>query len=302
MDSKEENNADGDRRHMAAENSDTVALNKKRVHRVSFAEMTSVYFFDRNEEFNETSQVETAKMVDDSPTGFRLRGLSERGKVFAGEDDGGDSLEDEIMEMQRLTLEALDKKILTLTRIFHSCCKLKAEPGVGETITMVTEQLAKKTPHRFIRLDTQVRVVQGMTSLNGQHNVILNHLDLIIQSIRLIVGPKSSVRSSFKLNETNITKNFPNMDACIALWFVFNAETAHKYVGTKTLVPSLLLGSLLDVVEEVQTAQTEFQNLTLSSFSPLSVVLYALQLRILWGGSLKAKQAPVDEFLLHQDT
>ncbi|XP_041992433.1 uncharacterized protein LOC121743251 [Salvia splendens] len=185
---------------------------------------------------------------------------------------------DKLTTTMRLTLEALDKKILTLTRIFHSCCKLKAEPGVGETITMVTEQLAKKTPHRFIRLDTQVRVVQGMTSLNGQHNVILNHLDLIIQSIRLIVGPKSSVRSSFKLNETNITKNFPNMDACIALWFVFNAETAHKYVGTKTLVPSLLLGSLLDVVEEVQTAQTEFQNLTLSSFSPLSVDRFNLML------------------------
>lgn len=56
----------------------------------------------------------------------------------------------------RQTLEALDRKILTLKRMFHSCCKLKAEPGVGETITLVTEHLAKKTSRRFIRLDTQV--------------------------------------------------------------------------------------------------------------------------------------------------
>ncbi|XP_057792894.1 uncharacterized protein LOC131009519 isoform X2 [Salvia miltiorrhiza] len=176
----------------------------------------------------------------------------------------------------RQALEALDRKILTLTRTFHSCCKLKAEPGVGETITLVTEHLAKKTSCRMIRLDTQMWVVQGMASSNGQHNVILNHLDLITQSIKIILGPTSSVRSSFKLNETNITKNFPNMDACIAFGFVFNAETARKYIGAKTLVQetqvtSSLLGSLLDVFEEVQTARMEFQNLTQSSFSSPSV-------------------------------
>ncbi|KAL1555438.1 hypothetical protein AAHA92_11176 [Salvia divinorum] len=176
----------------------------------------------------------------------------------------------------RQALDALDRKILTLTRTFHSCCKLKAEPGVGETITLVTEHLAKKTSHRFIRLDTQMWVVQGVSSLNGQHNVILNHLDLIIQSIKIIVGPASSVRSSFKLNEKNITKNFPNMEACLAFGFVFNTETAHKYVGARTLVQetqvtSALLGSLLDIVEEVQTAHTEFHNLTQARFSSPSV-------------------------------
>ncbi|XP_042005301.1 uncharacterized protein LOC121754038 isoform X1 [Salvia splendens] len=176
----------------------------------------------------------------------------------------------------RQTLEALDRKILTLKRTFHSCCKFKAEPGVGETITLVTEHLAKKTSRRFIRLDTQMWVVQGLSSLNGQHKVILNHLDLIIQSIQIIAGPTSSVRSSFKLNETNITKNFPNMDACIAFQFVFNTDTAHKYASAKNLVQetqvtSSLLGSLLDVVEEVQTAHIEFQNLTQTCFSSPSV-------------------------------
>ncbi|XP_042009596.1 uncharacterized protein LOC121758241 [Salvia splendens] len=176
----------------------------------------------------------------------------------------------------RQTLEALDRKILTLKRTFHSCCKLKAEPGVGETITLVTEHLAKKTSRRFIRLDTQMWVVQGLSSLNGQHKVTLNHLDLIIQSIQIIAGPTSSVRSSFKLNETNIKKNFPNMDACIAFQFVFNTDTAHKYVSAKNLVQetqvtSSLLGSLLDVVEEIQTAHIEFQNLTQTCFSSPSV-------------------------------
>lgn len=31
------------------------------------------------------------------------------------------------------------------------------------------------------------------------------------------------------------SQNFPNIDACIAFGFVFNSETACKYVGAKTL-------------------------------------------------------------------
>lgn len=172
--------------------------------------------------------------------------------------------------------EAVDRKILNLMRTFHACCKLKAEPGIGETTAAVNKCLIEKTSCRFIRLDMQMWMVQGMASVNGQHNVILNYLDFVVQSIKIIVGPTSSVRSSFKLNETNITKNFPNMDACIAFGFVINAETARKYVGARTLaqetqVTSLLLGSLLDVVEELQIAQAEFRNLTQSSFSSPSV-------------------------------
>ncbi|KAL1560934.1 hypothetical protein AAHA92_11088 [Salvia divinorum] len=107
MDSKEDHKDDGYRRHLAAENSDTVTLNKKRARRVSFAEMTSVHIFDRVGEFNETSQVEIAKIADDSPAELRLRGLQKRGKVFGGEDDVGDRLKDEIMEMQRSFLQPI---------------------------------------------------------------------------------------------------------------------------------------------------------------------------------------------------
>lgn len=106
MDSKEETNADSNRRVMAAENSDTVA--KKRVRRVSFAaEMTSVHFFDRDEEYNETPMVGTAKILDDSPAGLGFGRLSERVKEFGGEDDGDDNIDDEEMEMRRLFLRPI---------------------------------------------------------------------------------------------------------------------------------------------------------------------------------------------------
>lgn len=56
----------------------------------------------------------------------------------------------------RQDLEAVDRKILNLTRTFHACCKLKAEPGIGETIAAVNKRLIEKTSYRFIRLDMQV--------------------------------------------------------------------------------------------------------------------------------------------------
>lgn len=108
MDFKDEVSAEASRRDMAAENSDAVALTKKRARRVSFAaEMTSVHIFDRDEEFNETPSVAAANMTDDSPAEFGFGGLSERSKEFGGEDDGEYNLEDEVMEMQRSFLRPI---------------------------------------------------------------------------------------------------------------------------------------------------------------------------------------------------
>ncbi|XP_020555090.1 uncharacterized protein LOC105178718 isoform X2 [Sesamum indicum] len=185
--------------------------------------------------------------------------------------DGHEVCHEKLTAM-RHALEALDRKILTLKGTFHACCKLKAEQSCDDTIALVNEQLIKRASCRFIRLDMQMWVVHSVGSVNGQHNIVLNYLDFIFQSIKVIVGPTSSAATSFKLNEANIIKNFPNLDACTAFTFVFNAERARKYVGAKTLVQetqvtSSLLGTLLDVVEEVQLAQMELQNLTQSNFS-----------------------------------
>ncbi|KAL0400257.1 UNVERIFIED_CONTAM: hypothetical protein Sradi_2369000 [Sesamum radiatum] len=187
--------------------------------------------------------------------------------------DGHEVCHEKLTAM-RQAVEALDRKILNLKGTFHACCKLKAQQSCDDTIALVNEQLIKRASCRFIRLDMQMWVVHSVGSVNGQqHNVVLNYLDFIFQSIKVIVGPTSSAATSFKLNETNIIKNFPNLDACTAFRFVFNAENAaRKYVGAKTLVQetqvtSSLLGTLLDVVEEVQLAQMELQNLTQSNFS-----------------------------------
>ncbi|CAA3028085.1 Hypothetical predicted protein [Olea europaea subsp. europaea] len=114
----------------------------------------------------------------------------------------------------RQALEASERKITNLNKTFHVSCKLKGEPSCGDTIALVNEHLMKRACGRFIRLYMQ--------------NVVLNYLVFAIQSLKVNVGPASTIAISFKLNDGNIIKNFPNMDACSALRIFYLQIRTHK--------------------------------------------------------------------------
>lgn len=91
-----------------SEGGTTAALQKKRLRRVSFAEMTSVHFFDRDDEYNETPQEEPAKEVgNDSEEKIDLLGFGEL------EDSKGDDEEDKDGEV-----ESDDEELDDLRRSF----------------------------------------------------------------------------------------------------------------------------------------------------------------------------------------
>ncbi|KAL3618256.1 hypothetical protein CASFOL_038577 [Castilleja foliolosa] len=75
---------------MATENSDTMAVQRKRARRVSFAETTSIRLFIRDKESDET---ETARVRDDS--------------LFGGLDGDNDDNEDEEMDMRNTFLHPI---------------------------------------------------------------------------------------------------------------------------------------------------------------------------------------------------
>ncbi|OMO89665.1 hypothetical protein COLO4_19656 [Corchorus olitorius] len=198
---------------------------------------------------------------------------------FAGNIKGAS---DKVTTM-KYEVESLEKKIKNLTKSFHIHCKLKGEPGSPETIELVNDHLKKKACCRYIRQDMQSWEVDDLRNMNGHHNVLLNYHGFINQSFKLNTSPNSSIIVANKLNDTNISKNFPNMDACSAFAFVFNHESTKKYVGPKSLAQetqrtSSLLRNLLDVVEEVQIARLEIRNLTLTSFRSPSAEQLDLQL------------------------
>ncbi|XP_075518696.1 uncharacterized protein LOC142552769 isoform X2 [Primulina tabacum] len=189
----------------------------------------------------------------------------------------------EKLAAMRSVLEASERKISNFNRNFRAFCKIKTEPGCGDTIALVNEHFMKRAYRRFARRDMQMWVVHSVDSMNYRHDIVLDYLGLVVQRIKVVVGPTASTSFSFEANDTYLMKNFPNMDAYTAVKFVLNAEIKCKYAGSKTLVreiqvTSSLIGTLLDVFEEVHLAQIEFQNLTESSFCSPSVEQLVLKL------------------------
>ncbi|KAK9284775.1 hypothetical protein L1049_023952 [Liquidambar formosana] len=187
------------------------------------------------------------------------------------------------MATMRQEIEASERKIKHLTNSFHTLCKMKGELSCADTIELVNDHLKKRACCRFIRHDLQSWEIDDLESRNGHHNVVINYHGFIFQRFTVNADPVSSIVISNKLNNINITKNFPNMDACIAFEFVLKAETSSKYVGQRsfaqeTQITSSLICNMLDVVEEVQLAGVELRNLTETRFHSPSAEQLDLQL------------------------
>ncbi|MCD7470466.1 hypothetical protein HAX54_010368 [Datura stramonium] len=135
-------------------------------------------------------------------------------------------------------LEISERKVANLTRSLHSSLKLKGEPNCADTIISVKEHLMRRSCCRFLRQDMQKCVIQNVRKGNGHYNVILNHLGLLVQSLKVTVGPDPSIIISNNLNDLLITKNFPNINACAALRFVLKAEISKK-LGARTLAQEM---------------------------------------------------------------
>ncbi|KAL3363644.1 hypothetical protein AABB24_012746 [Solanum stoloniferum] len=182
-------------------------------------------------------------------------------------------------------LKISERKVATLTRSLHSSLKLKGEPNCADTIISVKEHLMRRSCCRFLRQDMQMFVIQNVRKGNGHYDIILNYLDVLVQSLKVTVGPNPSIIISNNLNDPLITKNFPNINACAALRFVLKAEISKKF-GARTPAQEMqvtrsLLGNALDVVAEVQKAQTQFRNLADITFSAPTVEKLKLQLHFM---------------------
>ncbi|KAK1568340.1 hypothetical protein Q3G72_023333 [Acer saccharum] len=176
---------------------------------------------------------------------------------------------DKVTSMRQV-VETLDRKIKNIVKS-RTYGKMKGEPSCAETIAALNDHLKKKMLCRSIRQDLQLWEIDDLERRNGHHNLILNYCGFICQRFAIIGDSALSIISS-KVNESNITKNFPNMDACTAFSFVFAAESTKKSVYSKSLAQetqttSSLLLNLQNVVEEVQLARIEIRSLMQTIFN-----------------------------------
>ncbi|XP_061337135.1 uncharacterized protein LOC133284162 [Gastrolobium bilobum] len=186
-----------------------------------------------------------------------------------------------VMEM-RQELETLDGKAKSSSEFLYSYCKMVGDRSFSDTIKSVADYLQKRMSRQFIFQNLKLWDIDDFEHKDGCYRVLLNYCGYIIQRFTVNAG-LSSVRISNNLNDVNIVKTFPEMDAFSAFEFVFNSYTTKQFTGSITMaqetqITSSLLSNLLDVIEEVQLARIEIRNLVQAKFYPHSVQQLRLQL------------------------
>ncbi|XP_043688522.1 uncharacterized protein LOC122639690 isoform X2 [Telopea speciosissima] len=201
-----------------------------------------------------------------------VRGAENKGTYLTSLSVNGKNKEvcNKVITMKQ-EIGALDEKIKSIIDCFHDSCHVKGELSYDEYIVIVNDHLKKRTCCSFIRRDLQLWSVDDLENESGHHNIALNYHNFLFQRLTITVRPISSIVVVNKLNDTNIIKAFPSINACAAFTFVFNAEAADKRsvfkcLTEETQITSSLLGNLLDVVEEVQAARIDLPDLFQTSF------------------------------------
>ncbi|KAK7273465.1 hypothetical protein RIF29_14515 [Crotalaria pallida] len=182
----------------------------------------------------------------------------------------------------RQELETLDLKAKSLCEFFHSYCKIEGDQSCADTIKSVHGYLQKRMSYKFICHNLKLWDIEDFERENGCFRILLNYCSYIFQRFTVNAGLPSIIVSN-NLNDVNILKTFPNMDAISAFAFVLNPHATKKYTSSvclaqETQITSALLRNLLDVVEEVQSARIEVRNLVDAKFYSHSVQHLDLQL------------------------
>ncbi|XP_045811311.1 uncharacterized protein LOC123905660 isoform X7 [Trifolium pratense] len=182
----------------------------------------------------------------------------------------------------RQELENLDQKAKSLSEFFYSYCKMKGDQSYTNVVRSVRDYLEKRISYKLVFQNLKLWDVEDFERKDDYHMIILNYRGYFIQRFTVNAG-LSSIIVSNSLNDVNIGKTYPNMDAFSAFVFALNPHTTSKCMGRismaqETQITGSLLSNLLDVVEEVQLARVEIRNLVQAKFNSHSVNQLDLQL------------------------
>ncbi|CAL5203530.1 unnamed protein product [Lathyrus oleraceus] len=182
----------------------------------------------------------------------------------------------------RQELESLNQKAKSLSEFFYSHCKMEGDQSCTNILKSVPDYLEKRTSYKLVFQKLKLWDIEDFERKDDYHLITLNYRGYIIQRFTVNAG-LSSIIVSNSLNDVNIGKTYPNMDAFSAFLFALNPLTTSKCTGQismaqETQITGSLLSNLLDVVEEVQLARMEIGNLIEAKFNSQSVHQLDLQL------------------------
>ncbi|KAG2607132.1 hypothetical protein PVAP13_4NG199100 [Panicum virgatum] len=135
----------------------------------------------------------------------------------------------------------------------------------------IQQKLKMRNQCHFIHRQAGLPEVTDFVKRDNKRELILNYHNLLFQRIIINISDKSSIFVNNSLNGTKIGQTFPNLDASVAFNFVFKAEENQRVCDLQslqktTMETSLLLGNLVDVLEEIKLAKIELLNLSSAAF------------------------------------
>ncbi|THU64033.1 hypothetical protein C4D60_Mb01t22170 [Musa balbisiana] len=179
---------------------------------------------------------------------------------------------DERMASMRQELKMLEQKEDHLLKSLGVCCKIKGNMNIDGITKVANERLEMRNRISIIHQQSRLWELSNTVKRDNKHVIVLNYCNFLFQRFTIDSRQVSSILVNNSLHAENIGKTFHNMNAHVVFEFVFGDKGDNRLISSKcfqqkTLETSLLMGILLDVLEEVQVARMENLNLTFSTFS-----------------------------------
>ncbi|XP_068494481.1 uncharacterized protein [Phaseolus vulgaris] len=128
-------------------------------------------------------------------------------------------------------LESLESKAKSLSKFLQSHCKMNGDESYTDTVKAVYGYFQKRMPCKSIRQNLKLWEIEDFECKDGFHKVCLNYCGYVTQRVTLNTG-QSRIITSTSLNDANIGKTFPNLDAFSAFVFVLNPHTTKKFIDS----------------------------------------------------------------------
>ncbi|CAA7407808.1 unnamed protein product [Spirodela intermedia] len=185
----------------------------------------------------------------------------------------------------RQKLEEMDEKIKSLIKFFGAHYNVNGTLSHDELIKVISDHFRKWNDRRTVCQRLQLWKLVDVMNQTDQCDILLNYCDFFSHRFTISFTPASRFGVDLSMNDGNIEKSFPNMRAPTAFHAVFNESKRNRRLSSmrcfqnEIQAASFILGNLLDVLEELQSAQVLVSSLMSTTFSALSDGQLDLQLQ-----------------------
>ncbi|XP_020599035.1 uncharacterized protein LOC110038514 [Phalaenopsis equestris] len=168
-------------------------------------------------------------------------------------------------------LGILEQNIKLLLNSLEASCKLTGKMSCDDVIKTVDEHVMRRAFCKEIQQHVHLGKLCDVIMENDHYEIIFGYCNQVFQRFTISKSRFSGVVADISSNAANILKKYPNMNACTAYEFVFKINIDQKLANStcvyeRTVEANLLMGTLIDVLEEILLSRLEVFNLIFSTF------------------------------------